>query len=191
MSVPQALRRNWSTVAGIKSNCRREPNGCWVWLGGCCDGTPKIRAFDPKVGDKRPMSGPRAMWLAAYGREAYGLAFSACATPKCLNPLHLREAPSQAGMIDYLRRIGRYKGTNLAQRAAAAAKGRAAQGMVDTPTEIVRAIWSSPPEMTHASLARSTGCARKTVALIRRGLAYTHITGGAAPVETPHPLADK
>jgi hypothetical protein len=175
MSVSGERRRNWSTVSGIKSNCRIQPNGCWVWLGGCCGNTPKIRAFDPSVNEKRPMSGARAMWLAAFGRAPRGLAFGACPTPKCLNPLHLREVRTQAAMQEYRGRTGRFKGTHLEQRAAAAAKGRAAQGMVDTPADKVMQIREAPAWVTHTALSRSTGVHRKTVSMIRRGLLYRHV----------------
>lgn len=180
MSAPQCYGANWSTVEGIKSRCRVEQNGCWVWLGGCCGNTPKLRAFDPKVGAKRAMSGARAMWLAAFGREARNLAFSACATRLCVNPVHLREARTQGEMMDYLARVGRYRGINVEQKIAAGAKGRAAQGITDTKPEVVLTIFRAPAHVTHAALARETGVHPKSVGLIRRGLLYRHVTGAAA-----------
>jgi hypothetical protein len=175
------LNTNWSTVEGIKSHCRVQPNGCWVWLGGGCDGTPKIRAFDPKIGEKRAMSGPRAMWLAAYGREARNRAFRACPTPRCLNPLHLREVRTQRELMGYLGRVDRYKGTFVEQRAAAAAKGRAVQGKADTPRETVLAIWHAPKSTSHRELARVYGCDSRTVGAIRHGQIYRYITGAPDP----------
>lgn len=166
----QCLKRNWSTVAGLRSNCRVLPNGCWLWLGTCCGSTPKVRAFDPAIGEKRAMSVQRAMWFAAFGRWPAGKAFSGCSTPGCVNPTHLREARDQAALVQYLGRTGRLRGLNTEQRAAAARKGRAAQGTKDTPPDVVRAIRAATG--TDTAIARRFGVWRKTVRHIKDGRSY-------------------
>lgn len=172
--MTQCYGLNWSTVEGIKAHCRVIAGGCWIWCGGCEGDSPRIRAFNPSVGAKRPMTGARAMWLAAFGREPRTRAFNVCGTPKCLNPLHLREAKTQGEMVGYFKRLGRYKG-HTRQRVEAGRKGRAAQGYQDTPEDVVRAIKAAPDSITHTALAMQVGVHRKTVSYIRRGLWYREV----------------
>jgi hypothetical protein len=169
--------RGMLTVQQLKARCIVDPaTHCWLWQGACSvvDGTPRLYTFDHARGEKRTISGPLGAWNIAH--QAAPLpgyyVFRACGHRLCLNPAHLREMRDQAQIGRHIAASGRRKGIRSEACRAAAAKGRAARGIVDTPPEVVRAIRAAPADVTGRALAKLHGLNPSTVSSIRRGLSH-------------------
>lgn len=164
--------RGIHTLERMRARCVLTSTLCWEWQGALTghSKSPVFHCLDPERMVKRTMSGPTAAWLLAFGRmpRAGHRIYRACGNLLCLNPVHLRErTPAGAGEI--WRATGCRKGVSTPARRAAAAKGRAVQGFVDTPADVVRAVRAAPPAVTSRELAARYGLAYATACRIRKG----------------------
>lgn len=172
------MKRGIRTIADIRERCKVDPVSlCWVWQGATSGGQPKMHVYCHEHGDKRTQQGTRAAWTLAHGTPppAGALVFRRCGNPLCLNPVHLGLARSLADIGLHVRRSGKLLGSAVDARRANAARGRAAQGIVDTPPEIVRAIRAAGHEVTGRALSRQFGVTESTVSKIRLGLTYREV----------------
>lgn len=161
------------TIADLRARSVQDPaTHCWHWLGAKSpDGVPRIWTFDHERGDKRGMSGPKAVWNIAHGaapRPGH-LVYRRCVTCDCVNPSHMAQAASKKEIGAHIARNGARKGTSVPQRRANLLKAAAAAGIRYTPPEIVQAIRAAGPGPTNLELAALHGCAHSTVSKIRRG----------------------
>lgn len=168
-----------TSIAALRERCKVDPVSlCWEWQGATRGGSrpvarlfPVVYAYDHATGEKRGMSGPAAAWNIAHGeapRPGHRV-FRACGNCLCLNPVHLRQARNAAEIGQHQRRSGTLRGKNVEQHRASLAKARAAQGIVSTPIEIVRAIRSADASITGRELARRFGMSDSAVSRIRLG----------------------
>lgn len=165
------MKRGIATIADLRARSAQDPaTHCWHWQGASThDGTPRIWTFDHDRGDKRCMSGPKAVWNIAHGcapRPGW-LVFRRCTTRDCVNPAHHSQAPDKAAIGQHIARRGSRKGTHIEARRANAAKAQAARGIVPTPAEVVRAIRTMTG--TNVAIAEATGVRHQVVSQIRRG----------------------
>lgn len=171
-----------TTLADVRERCRIDPiTHCWHWLCSVtANGTPKMYALDLDRVDKRVMPAHRAVWMIAHG-EAPGprLVFRACCRNTCVNPAHLRTAYTRAEIGEHWRRTGALVGVATEQRRANVRIAQAAQGIVLTDPEVVRAIRAAPESVTGRALARLHGMAEQTVSRIRRGESHRHLLEAA------------
>jgi hypothetical protein len=162
-----------TTTADLEARSLRDAaTHCWHWQGAkATDGTPRIWTFDHERGEKRCMSGPKAVWNIAHqaAPRAGWLVFRRCVTSDCVNPSHMAQASNKAEIGVHIARRGSRKGKFAEQARANARKASAAAGIVYTPPEIVRAIRAAGPEQTSLALAAIHGLAHQTVSRIRRG----------------------
>lgn len=165
-----------TTVAELRERCDVDPvTHCWHWRGATSNGSPRIWAFDHRLGDKRTMTGALAVWNIAFGRAPRTMAFRGCVSRTCLNPAHLREAGTKAEIGQHIRRTGALKGLHLEVRRANVARAHEACGIVPTPAAIVLAIRAAPAKVTAVALAAQYGMAHQTVGRIRRGESHRHL----------------
>lgn len=161
------------SISDLRDNVDVDPvTRCWIWRGLVqSDGMPIIYTIDYARGEKRCMSGPRAAWNIAHGRAPLPgwLVFRACGCLRCVNPVHLREARNRKEIGRHIALAGWRKGTHVEKRAANAALGRLALGIVDTPADIVREILAAPASETHTSIAARLSMSTATVCDIRNG----------------------
>lgn len=146
---------------------------CWHWKGAMFRGHPRIHTFDHEVGDKRSMSGPKAVWNIAHGEAPNGIPFRRCLCRDCVNPAHLILARDKAEMGAYIARSGKRKGVNMEQRRAAALRGLAAQGITPTPDNVVLDIRTSSE--TGRALAARLNLSEQTISHIRCGRTHKHL----------------
>lgn len=145
---------------------------CWHWQGAkATDGTPRIWTFDHERGEKRAMSGPKAVWNIAHqaAPRAGWLVFRRCVTLDCVNPSHMAQARDKREIGAHVARSGARKGKFAEQARANALKASAAAGIVYTPPEIVRAIRAEGSGPTNLALSERYGIGHSTVSRIRRG----------------------
>lgn len=144
---------------------------CWHWQAAKSeDGTPRIWTFDHERGEKRVLSGPKAVWNIAHGRAPRGLAFRRCGCTDCVNPVHHGEAPDKAAIGLHIRLAGWRKGTHLEARRASMAKAHVANGITPTPAHVVAQIVTADEHETNRSIARRLNLSDQVVSTIRRGL---------------------
>lgn len=170
-----------ATVDDLRARCvTNRATHCWEWQGArqcrgpnAEKGMPVMHAFDHARGEKRTMSGPKAVWNIAHGRAplpGYRV-FRACGCTTCVNPAHMREAKNQAEIGLHLRRSGALKGREMSAAARAVLrKSHEAAGIVYIPDEKVEAIRSASPEITGRELSRRLGVSEQAVSRIRRGV---------------------
>lgn len=174
--------RGVTKVADLRARSIIDPQtGCWHWQGAKSAGVPRIHTFDHELGEKRSMSGPKAVWNIAHG-EAPGpafLVFRRCVCSDCVNPVHMARALSKAEIGRHVGLTNARKGTSLPQRQANIRKAWEATGITVTPPEVVRAIRAAGKEQTSTSLAAVHGIAHQTVSLIRRGQSHKHLLEAA------------
>ena len=155
---------------------RRPWSACWWWTGAKCGASPRIWTYDHDRHDKRVMSGPRAVWNIAKGQGLGGrLAYMTCINSQCVNPRHVASAASKLELGAAISKSGKRKGTQLAQRRAAAEKGHVSAGIVPTPAAVVLAIRAAGPGPTNLQLAARFGMKHNTVSRIRRGDSHKHL----------------
>lgn len=165
------------TLDDLRRRCVIDPiTNCWHWQGAksVVDGVPRLYTFDHARCEKRTMSGPVAAWNIAHQRAPLPgwKVYRCCGTTDCLAPYHLREVRNTKEMGRLIAASGRRKGAKSEAVLAAAARGRAAQGIVETPREIVLQIRAAPLEISGAELARQLGIPKYTVSRIRRGESF-------------------
>lgn len=171
------MSRGIAKVADLKARSRIDPldrdpyTPCWHWLGGkTTDGTPRIHCFDHDRGEKRTMTGPRAVWNIAKGTgPGRQLVYRCCFQMDCVQPEHLRLAASRAEIGAAMRAVGNRKGTHVEARRRNILRAIEAHGVKPTPEEIVLACRAAPRAVSNVELARVHGIAHTTVSRIRRG----------------------
>lgn len=167
-----------NTLDEVRAKCRIDKStGCWIWRGaGAKDGVAHIHTIDYARKTKRTMSGATAVWNIAHGESpppgCVPYRFR-CGNPLCLNPAHLRLARGQTEVMRCISLSGRWKGTHLEQRRAAAHKGLAAQGMRITPEDVVRQILAA--EGNNCAVAKRLGVHHSVVSRVRRSEVHRHI----------------
>jgi hypothetical protein len=168
-----------SKIADLEARSLRDAaTHCWHWQGGkSSDGIPRLWAFDHERGDKRCMSGPKAVWNIAHNRAPRQgwLVYRTCFARDCVNPAHHAQAPDKAAIGRAVARAGARKGKFAAQAPANALKASAAAGITYTPAEVVRAIRAAGPGPTSIALAQQFGLANQTVSRIRRGESHREV----------------
>ena len=169
-----------TSIDKLRERCDVDPaTHCWIWQGAvnARSKTPVLYAFDHARADKRAMSGPLAAWNIAHAAAPLpgSLVFRCCGSTLCLNPAHLREARSRAEIGLHQRRAGYRKGTSVEARRENVRLAWAAQGIVVTPPEAVRAIRSAPSSVTGRALAERFGISPQAVSRIRRGLSHRDV----------------
>lgn len=175
------MTRGLLTVEAVKARCTIDPAmHCWIWQGakGSKDGNPRIYTFDHEIGDKRTMSGPKAMWNIAH-QEAppkwKPLVYRCCGNPLCLNPAHLRTAKDKAEIGLHIRRSGQRVGNATEARRANQRLAMAASGITPTSPDVVRAIRAADKSVTGEALAAKFSMSRTAVSRIRRGQSHKEI----------------
>jgi hypothetical protein len=142
---PMPGKRGINVIQDLKDRSDIDPvTHCWNWQGAFQGGTPRIHTFDYRTGEKQALSGPLAVWMIAHEeapREGW-LVFRRCTSKRCVNPAHHEQARDQAEIGAFVAAQGRRKGSNIHARQASAARGRAIQGIVETPDETIIAIAS-------------------------------------------------
>ena len=154
--------------------------GCWHWQGASrSDGQPAIWTFDHDRQEKRTTTGPRAVWMIAYGPVRPGLvAYRCCASRDCVNPKHMR-CGTRAEMVRTAAANGAFDGPRIAEaRKHNLRLARAAAGIVDTPDHMVLAVRTSVESESGRSIARRLGLGENVVSRIRRGMSRVEV---AAP----------
>lgn len=99
-------RRGFATIEDLKRRSVVDPvTHCWHWQGAkaVTDGIPRIHAFDHQRGEKRTMSGPRAVWNIAHNESPRALVYRGCQTTDCVNPAHHRQAWTAAEIGQHIR----------------------------------------------------------------------------------------
>jgi hypothetical protein len=177
------MTRGITTTAHLRARSTIDPydrnpyDPCWHWTGAkATDGTPRIWTFDHERGDKRCMSGPKAVWNISRGAAPIGkLVYRKCVVCDCVNPGHLVLAASRTEIGANVAKVGSRKGTSVEQRRANVRKAWAARGITVTPTEIVLACRAAPKETSNIELAREHNICHTTVSQIRLGLSHKTI----------------
>lgn len=135
--------RGIATIDDLRARSIVDPvRHCWLWSGAFRAGVPVIYGWDPRIQAKRALSGPLAAWIIAFGEAPSAGSFVGrrCGSLRCVNPAHLIEWRTQREMNDWIRATGRRRGKHVEARRQAAARGRAQQGLVETPPEIIVAV---------------------------------------------------
>lgn len=174
------MTRGLLTIAAVRARCIvNHDTGCWHWQGAMStDGTPRIWTFDHERGEKRTMSGPKAVWNIAHQeapRKGW-LVYRRCVVDDCLCPVHLAQARDRIEIGRHIAGSGRRKGTAVESRRANAIKAQMAAGIVVTSPDIVRACRAAPEGVTSASLSKLYGIAPQTVSRIRRGESHQRVS---------------
>lgn len=176
-------KRGVNYIQDLKDRSDVDPaTHCWNWKGAFEANTPRIYTFDYRAGEKVALSGPLAVWMIAHEEppRAGWLVFRGCTSPRCVNPAHHAQARSQAEIGAHIATQGRRKGKNAEVRRESAAKGRASQGIVQTPDSIVVAIASDLltngyPRGSCAALAKKYSVPKSLVSKIAVG--KRHVAG--------------
>lgn len=171
------MKRGVTTIEALRARSVFDPHTfCWHWQGAKApDGVPRIWTFDHARGDKRVLSGPKAVWNIAHGRAPHGLAFRRCGCTDCVNPAHHGEAPDKAAIGLHIRRAGWRKGTHVEARTANLVHAHAANGITPTPAPIVAEILTADERETNRSIARRLNLSDQVVSTIRRGLSRRNV----------------
>lgn len=153
---------------------------CWHWLGGASDGIPRIFTFDHDFGEKRGMSGPRAVYNIVYGRgPGSQIAYRTCTSAMCVQPGHVALAATRREASAAIAKLGKMR-TERATRARRQSirHAHAARGIDLIPDRIVLACREAPSTMKQSEIARMLGIARQSVAAIRNGSRRADVVGG-------------
>lgn len=167
-----------TSIADLRERSARSPaDHCWHWLGArSSDGTPRMHVFDYDRGEKRSMSGPKAVFFLAFEKPLKGrLAYRGCFCTDCVNPAHIRTATTKAEIGVKLAALGIRKGVGVEQRRVNLSKAHAATGCIPTERAIVLAIRQAPASVTGEALSRLHGISRQTVSRIRRHESHREI----------------
>lgn len=174
------MTRGLLTVEAVKARCIVDKaTHCWDWQGAMgSEGTPRIYTFDHERGEKRPMSGPKAMWNIAH-QEApprYApLVYRCCGNRACLNPAHLRNAGGRAEIGESIARSRRWKGKSTPAQRTGYMLGLTAQGITPTAPDVVRAIKAESTLVAGRAIAAKYEVSESIVSRIRRGKSHKGI----------------
>ncbi len=168
-------------IADLYARSERRPGSdCWHWRGAMAsDSTsPRIWTFDHDRGDKRCLSGPRAVWNIAHQAGLRGkLAFMRCVNSSCVNPVHVGSAWTKAEIGAHIALNGKRKGTHTEARRLNASKGWAANCITPTPAATVLRVRAMTG--TSTAIALALGMTHQTVSRIRRGDSHRHLLEAA------------
>lgn len=173
------MTRGVLTIDDLRARSTRSPGDlCWHWVGAMTDGRPKIWTVDPDLLTKRVMSGARAVWYIAHGTKlGTGVAYMNCFCRDCVCPAHVSKARSRGEFNRVLGLAGLLKHPDGATPAMieAGRRGRAAQGMAETPPEVVLQIRARGASESTAAIGRSLGLHQTTVARILAGKTHRSV----------------
>lgn len=169
-----------TTIEELKARCDVDPTtGCWHWRGALTgkNRLPAIHAYDHALGDKRTMSGPRAVWNIAHGEAPRlgWLVFRRCVNHICLNPVHLGQARSRKEIGEHVRLSHVFRGTNIEANRKNLTLAWAARGIEVTPADVVREIRAADASVPGIALAARFGILPQTVSRIRRGKSHRYL----------------
>lgn len=170
-----APRRGIATVADLKARCVVDAlTHCWLWKGAMSGSQIKIHTFDHRVGEKRTLSGPTALWNVAHGEAppSWSRPRMRCLNSRCANPAHVVLFPDLKAWGRMVAHSGRWKGVNVESKLGNLELARRARGVESTPPELVRAVREAPPEETGLSVAARLGLSSSVVSRIRCGLSH-------------------
>lgn len=167
-----------------RNSTRAQGSDCWLWTGGLkgCKKSPSIYTFDYAHGEKRSMSGPRAVWNIAHkAAPPLGMRpYRVCCTSLCVNPAHHRLSRGNKDVGANIKRMGVWKGKHMEARRASAKLAHKALGFVPLDPETVRQIRATPRKgdgaMDNHQLAAKFGRSHQLISQIRRGLAHRNVT---------------
>lgn len=173
---PTARTRGIATPADLRRMSTIDPldrnpyDPCWTFTGALgTDGRPRIHTWCHAQNRKRSMSGPTAVWNIKTGKAPGDrLPYRTCFKAACVNPGHHALAADYAEIGRAAAAAGSRKGKAIEQRRAAAAAGRAVQGIVKTPADIVEAIQRAPAIVSGRELAALLGVTTSVVSRYRR-----------------------
>lgn len=187
MSNATPHKRGITTVADIRDRCKVDPaTHCWQWTGAASDGNqPRMHAFCHRVGEKRTMSGPEAVWNIAHGESPAGwLVYRTCCNVGglCLNPAHLKRARNREEGGRIIRSSGRLKGVRTEAQIQSTRETMLKRGIKTLPDATVLAIRAQPAGRMNIDIAREFGVAETVSSRIRLGRSYRHLLPvGAQP----------
>lgn len=169
------MTRGVTTIDHLRARSVIDPvTLCWHWQGAKIKGQPRIWTLDIDRVEKTVLNGARAVWFIAHGTPLGHLqAWMGCGTPDCVCPVHVRRG-TRSEWTRFMTSTGRMQRLPTPGRLAAAAKGRAAAGHVDTPPELVLAIRAAHAagEASALALVERTGMGRSVIYRMLRGETY-------------------
>ena len=190
--VKKPHRRGIATVEDLKVRSVVDAvTHCWLWQGAMTRGKghaapcPALHVFDPRINDKRVLSGPLAAWIVAFGRAPRPgeAVYRACGNTRCLNPSHLR-CGTRVEFGEHMRRSNRLKGVHVESRRRNVKLAQMANlrtlGIAPTPPDVVIAVRSAPPTVSGVELAKLHGVSESVVSRIRLGKTHKDVQGSAA-----------
>lgn len=168
-------------IADLYARSERQPGSqCWVWTGGYASDRVSVRiwTFDHDRGEKRVMSGPRAVWNIAHGTGLGGrMAFMRCVNSACVNPAHVGSAADQAEIGLRIAENGKRKGKNHEVNRRNAEKATLARGWKLTPPAVILQIVRESG--TNVAIAARLGVSHQLVSRVRLGQAHKHVLEAA------------
>ncbi len=159
-------------MADVKARCKVDPaTHCWIWQAAHCCGTIRMHTFDHKVGEKRSMSGPTAIWNIAHGEAPpHGAVMRMrCGNSRCANPAHVMAYPTRQAWGRAVAASGRWRELNADARRQNIQRAWEARGITPTSAEAVRLVREAPACETLASISARTGISISAASRIRRG----------------------
>lgn len=176
------MTRGITTIDHLRARSIIDPvTRCWHWQGAKIKGQPRIWTLDIDRVEKTVLNGARAVWFISHGTPLGHLqAWMGCGTADCVCPVHVRRG-TRSEWTRFMTSTGRMQRAATPGRVAAAAKGRALAGHVDTPPELVLAIRAAHAagEASALELVERTGIGRSVVYRILRGETYRWLLPGA------------
>jgi hypothetical protein len=171
--------RGIRTVQDLLARSRRDPfTHCWHWLRAMSHGKPAIHTYDHEFGDKRVMSGPRAVWNIAHGESPGArVIWRRCGHRDCVNPAHMQAMPDHASMFAAMTRQGRYKGARSDAQKEITLRMRMKLAQNITPMHVADEIRGMPKTVTGRAIAQQFGLSETTVSRIRLGRSRTGSLG--------------
>lgn len=181
------MARGIATIDHLRARSVVDPvTHCWHYQGALsAQGQPRIWTLDLERMDKTVLNGPRAVWFIAHGTPlGHMMAWMFCGTADCVCPVHVRRG-TRAEWTRWMSAAGRMCRLPTPGRLAAAALGRAAAGLVDTPAEVVIAMREAyaAGEGKPPALAERFGVERSTAYRLLRGETYKHLLSNMAQAE--------
>lgn len=172
------MSRGFSTIEHLRARSIIDPvSRCWHWQGAKINGQARIWTLDLDRVEKTVLNGARAVWFIAHGTQLHHLqAWMGCGTADCVCPVHVRRG-TRSEWTHFMSATGRMRREATPGRVAAAAKGRAMAGHLDTQPEVVLAIRAAHAagEASAVELVQRHGIGRSVVYRILRGETYRHL----------------
>lgn len=176
----KGVRRGITSIADIKARCKVDlATRCWNWQAAMSGGQIKMHVFDHRVGEKRTLSGPTAIWNVAHDEAPprWSVVRMTCFNSQCANPAHVRAFQSIKAWGRSVEATGRWKGNNQTTRRENLRAAWKASGIKITPPEVVQAVREAPPTETGIAIAARLGLTKSIVSRIRRGDSFRGVAG--------------